>query len=134
METDCIICRQGGPLDVIGDLPTVWVTAPTKAPLPGYACVVSRRHVAEPFELDEPESTAFWAEAMSVAAALNILLRPLKMNYEIHGNTIPHLHLHLFPRFAGDPFEGRPIDGRSTAFERSPQDIERLRDAVARLA
>ena len=77
--------------------------------------------------------SAFWSESMSVAAALNELVRPLKMNYEIHGNTLPHLHLHLFPRFAGDPFEGRPIDGRSSAFERSIEDIERLRAAVARL-
>jgi diadenosine tetraphosphate (Ap4A) HIT family hydrolase len=134
METNCIICRQEGPLDVIGKLPTVWVTAPPKAPLPGYTCVVVRRHVAEPFELDEPELTAFWTESMSVAAALDELLQPSKMNYEIHGNTIPHLHLHLFPRFPGDPFEGRPIDGRSRAFERSPEDIERLRAAVARLS
>jgi diadenosine tetraphosphate (Ap4A) HIT family hydrolase len=52
------------------------------------------------------------------------------MNYEIHGNTIPHLHLHLFPRFAGDPFQGRPIDGRSTAVVRSPADIARLRAAI----
>jgi diadenosine tetraphosphate (Ap4A) HIT family hydrolase len=70
---------------------------------------------------------------MSVAAALNELVQPSKMNYEIHGNSIPHLHLHLFPRFAGDPFQGRPIDGTSTAFERSAEDIERLRVAIASL-
>lgn len=133
VAADCIVCRQGGPRDVIGELPTVWVTAPARAPLPAYACVVAKRHVVEPFELDEPEMTAFWAESMSVAAAVNELVRPVKMNYEIHGNTIPHLHLHLYPRFAGDPFDGRPIDGRSSAFERSIEDIERLRAAVARL-
>jgi len=54
------------------------------------------------------------------------------MNYEIHGNTIPHLHLHLFPRFAGDPFEGRPIDGRTIGFRRSQDEIARLTAAVAR--
>jgi diadenosine tetraphosphate (Ap4A) HIT family hydrolase len=32
------------------------------------------------------------------------------MNYEIHGNTIPHLHVHLFLRYKGDPFEGGPIN------------------------
>jgi diadenosine tetraphosphate (Ap4A) HIT family hydrolase len=75
----------------------------------------------------------FWAESMSVASALSELAQPSKMNYEIHGNTIPHLHLHLFPRFGGDPFQGRPIDGRSTAFHRSQEDIARLRAAVAHL-
>jgi diadenosine tetraphosphate (Ap4A) HIT family hydrolase len=36
----------------------------------------------------------------------------VKLNWEIHGNTIPHLHAHLFPRYVGDRFEGRPIDAR----------------------
>jgi diadenosine tetraphosphate (Ap4A) HIT family hydrolase len=71
VEADCIICRNGGPLDVIAELPTVWVTASSRAPLPGYVCVVSKRHVVEPFELDEPEHSASWAESMSVAAALS---------------------------------------------------------------
>jgi diadenosine tetraphosphate (Ap4A) HIT family hydrolase len=134
METSCIICQNGGPLDGIAELPTTWVTAPPGAPLPAHACVVAKRHVAEPFELDEPERSAFWTESMSVAAALSDLVQPSKMNYEIHGNTIPHLHLHLFPRFAGDPFQDRPIDGRSTAFERSREDIARLRAAVSCIA
>jgi diadenosine tetraphosphate (Ap4A) HIT family hydrolase len=95
MEDACIICRNGGPLDVIADRPTTWVTAPLSAPLPGYACVVSKRHVVEPFELDEPELSAFWAESMSVAAALSELLRPSKMNYEIHGNTIPPISIFI---------------------------------------
>jgi diadenosine tetraphosphate (Ap4A) HIT family hydrolase len=71
MESDCIICLNGGPLDVIAELPTTWISAPSRAASPGYVCVVSKRHVVEPFELDEPELSAFWAESMSVAAALN---------------------------------------------------------------
>ena len=134
MESDCVICRYGAPFDVIAELPTVWVTASSRAPLPGYVCVVSKLHVVEPFELDEPERSAFWAESMSIAAALSEAERPLKMNYEIHGNTIPHLHLHLFPRYAGDPFKGGPIDGRSTAVVRSADDIARLRAAFANIA
>ena len=71
---------------------------------------------------------------MSVAKALHEAVDPLKMNYEIHGNTIPHLHLHLYPRFRGDLHEGRAIDGRSTVFERSPDDIQRLRGIIEPLA
>jgi diadenosine tetraphosphate (Ap4A) HIT family hydrolase len=32
------------------------------------------------------------------------------MHYEIHGNTLPVLHMHLIPRRVDDPFVGRPID------------------------
>ncbi len=71
---------------------------------------------------------------MAVAAALSELVQPSKMNYEIHGNTVPHLHLHLYPRFDHDPFQGQPIDGKSTTFERSPQDIARLKAAMAAIA
>jgi diadenosine tetraphosphate (Ap4A) HIT family hydrolase len=133
VETDCAICREGAPRDVIGELSTVWISAPRRAALPGYVCVVAKRHVEEPFQLVGAEFTAFWSESMAVAAALYEFTRPLKMNYEIHGNTIPHLHLHLHPRFAGDPFQGQPIDGTTTAFTRTPQDIERLQAAIARL-
>lgn len=36
----------------------------------------------------------------------------VKINYEIHGNTIPHLHVHPYPRFCDDPFPGQPVDYR----------------------
>jgi diadenosine tetraphosphate (Ap4A) HIT family hydrolase len=36
----------------------------------------------------------------------------VKLIYEIHGNTIPHLHVHLFPRYKGDLLENGPINPR----------------------
>jgi diadenosine tetraphosphate (Ap4A) HIT family hydrolase len=127
----CPICTRGAPLDVIADLDATWVTAGIEAPLPGYSCVVSKQHVVEPFQLPASELTAFWKEAMLVARALCDLFEPTKMNYEIHGNTIPHLHMHLFPRFRGDPYVGGPIDPRVGSFTRSPDDLGRLREALA---
>ncbi|MDQ3689724.1 MAG: HIT domain-containing protein [Chloroflexota bacterium] len=95
--------------------------------------VVSRRHVIEPYELPADESAQFWADAMRAAVAVASVVRPVKVNYEIHGNTIPHLHLHIFPRFRGDPFERSPIDPHSvTPSRRSPGDIDALRRAISR--
>ncbi len=37
------------------------------------------------------------------------------MNYEIHGNSLPHFHMHFFPRYRSDRFEGQPIDPRKVA-------------------
>jgi diadenosine tetraphosphate (Ap4A) HIT family hydrolase len=108
------------------------VTAAPAACLPGYVCVMSRRHVEEPYDLDD--AGAWWAECMLVARALSAELRPRKMNYEIHGNTVPHLHLHLFPRTDDDPFVGRPIDGMANLVTRSPADLARLHDAISTAA
>jgi len=129
----CPICERGAPLDVIAELEASWVTAGEEAPLPGYACVVCKRHVVEPFDLPAAESAAFWREAMLVARALHGLLEPAKMNYQIHGNTIPHLHMHLFPRFAGDPYEGGPIDPCRHSFRRSRDELDQMRAAMATL-
>ena len=130
-STQCPICRSGHPLDVIAELDATWVTAQPAAVLPGYACVVAKRHVQEPFQLPDDEMVAFWRESMAVARALSSLLEPRKMNYEIHGNSIPHLHLHLYPRFPGDPFEGRPIDMDAPSFTRTKDELRRMAGAIA---
>lgn len=124
MSTTCPICARGAPLDVIAELEATWATAGPEAPLPGYVCVVAKRHVVEPFELPAPEMDAFWRETMLVARALSGVVRPAKMNYEIHGNTIPHLHMHLYPRFPGDPGIG------AASFTRSRDELARLRAAI----
>jgi hypothetical protein len=54
-----------------------------------------------------------------VAEPVAQTMRPRKMNYDIHGHTIPHLHMHLFPRFDGDPFEGGPSDAAHVKFSRT---------------
>jgi len=43
------------------------------------------------------------------AQALEAVFRPVKMNFEILGNAVPHLHCHIKPRHYGDPVPGRPI-------------------------
>ena len=126
----CVICRSGKPPDVIAETALCWVTSPMSAPLPGYVCVVSKRHVNEPYELPPAEQCLFWRDAMTAAQAVASVVHPVKMNYEIHGNTLPHLHLHLFPREPDDPYVGGPIDPRAAAFRRSELDLKRLRLAV----
>jgi len=123
-ERDCVICQQGA-ANVIGELDSVWITAPTTAALPGYVCVVAKRHVEEPFEFEPEDAALFWREAMAVAEGLHHRFGPRKMNYEIHGNTIRHLHLHLYPRYDDDPFDG-PIDGSSNGFRRERGELAAL--------
>jgi diadenosine tetraphosphate (Ap4A) HIT family hydrolase len=126
----CVICLSGEPLDVIAEFETCWATAGRSEALPGYVCVVARNHYNEPFDMPAAEQALFWQETMLVAAAVDSVVKPIKMNYEIHGNTLPHLHVHLFPRQLDDPFVGGPVDPRRASFVRSDEELQRLAVAV----
>jgi diadenosine tetraphosphate (Ap4A) HIT family hydrolase len=78
---------------------------------PGYVYVIWKgRHVAEPTELSEAELTAYWRELLTVARALAAHYAPAQINYEIYGNSVPHLHTHVQSRFLDDSGPGRPLD------------------------
>jgi diadenosine tetraphosphate (Ap4A) HIT family hydrolase len=34
---------------------------------------------------------------------------PCHMNYQLLGNLVPHLHVHLVPRYLDDPAPGKPL-------------------------
>lgn len=46
--------------------------------------------------------------------AFSCVTGAVKINYEIHGNSIPHLHMHFFPHYRGDQFEGGSINPKLT--------------------
>lgn len=79
----------------------------------GYCVYISREHVREPYHLSALAAAQFFAGLMHAARAVEKVFQPLKMNIEILGNTVPHLHAHLIPRYYGDPAPGRPIDPAS---------------------
>jgi diadenosine tetraphosphate (Ap4A) HIT family hydrolase len=129
----CIVCTSGHPYGIIGELGHTWVTTDREVAVFGYLCVISKTHSVEPFELPEPQRTAFWTESIAVANGLSRLLQPVKVNYEIHGNTLPHLHMHLLPRRADDAFVGRPIDLGEIHHRYSDTDLDRLRAMITSL-
>lgn len=76
----------------------------------GYTIVIWRgRHVAEPTELSDSEASDYWHEVLDVARALERHYRPMKVNIEMLGNTLPHLHTHLRPRYKDDPAPFGPL-------------------------
>ena len=64
----------------------------------------------ELFDLGDDALLGFMKEVQVAAKVLTEVTGAFKINYEIHGNTAPHLHLHLFPRYLDDPFAGVSID------------------------
>jgi diadenosine tetraphosphate (Ap4A) HIT family hydrolase len=76
----------------------------------GYSVVIWRgRHVAEPTELSEDEAAQYWLEVLAAGRRIEQRLQPVKLNYDILGNEVPHLHTHVVPRYADDPKPGWPF-------------------------
>ena len=129
----CPICRRQAPLDVVAELEASWVTMQELAPVPGYVCLVSRKHAVELHDLPEEVAAAFMRDAQRVSKAVSGATGAVKLNYEIHGNSLPHLHMHFFPRYRGDRFEGKPIDPKSvTAPVYAEGEFQRIREAFLR--
>ena len=97
---------------------------------PGYALVIARRHATELYHLPDAEATAFFQDMLRVARAIDRAFSPKKMNYELLGNTVAHLHWHLFPRYAGDPNPTRPI-WESAHDPKPPTEAESTRTVAA---
>jgi diadenosine tetraphosphate (Ap4A) HIT family hydrolase len=98
----------------------------------GYAISAWRgRHVAEPTELTADEASAYWLELLHVGRALETHLQPVKMNYDLLGNSVPHLHTHVLPRYADDPRPGWPFPFPEA--EPPPHPEEAFRSDVATL-
>jgi diadenosine tetraphosphate (Ap4A) HIT family hydrolase len=128
----CVICRDGGPKDVVAELEVSWVTMSEEtAGLPGGCALFFKRHVIELHNLTDDEGAAWMRDIQRLSRVLKKATGAVKMNYEVHGNTIPHLHMHFFPRYPGDPFEGKPIEPRiAVASIRGAPDHAKVRHRV----
>jgi len=104
----CPAGQPGQVLRKVRDLPaSIAILAPDQY-YKGYTMVVSKTHAVELYELPERQSTQYFQDMVAVARAIAAAFKPRKMNYEALGNTVGHLHWHLFPRYDSDPNPKRP--------------------------
>ena len=114
MDGTCPFCQKLAALDGSAD-DLVWQFPHSVAFLgswqyyQGYCVLVSKMHASELFELDEVTRRAFLDEMTILAEAIASCWNVHKMNYELLGNQVPHLHWHLFPRSMDDPNRLQPV-------------------------
>jgi diadenosine tetraphosphate (Ap4A) HIT family hydrolase len=101
--------HHGRDLRKIYDLPTAIAVLWYDQYYPGHTLVIAKTHATELYHLPESESTQYCKDMVRVAKALAMALHPRKMNYELLGNTGPHLHWRLIPRYDWDPMPQRPV-------------------------
>jgi diadenosine tetraphosphate (Ap4A) HIT family hydrolase len=76
----------------------------------GYTTLISKRHVCEIYEFTPAERVEFFADLARASHAITQAYDALKINLSILGNSTPHLHAHIIPRYYGDPSPDAPID------------------------
>ena len=133
----CPMCRrweEEKDLRII-ELPHSYVTLNRDQFFPGYTLLFTKNHVTELFHFDRDVRSALMEEVSLVAEALFSVYKPAKMNYELLGNMVPHIHWHIVPRFASEPLWPRPIwaeqhEERFLSPDEYRQKIEIIRSAL----
>jgi len=79
---------------------------------PGHSLVIPKRHVGSFFEATAEERSALLDLLDQAQTAAKVEFRPDGFNIGINdgaaaGQTVPHLHIHLIPRFQGDMSDPR---------------------------
>ena len=74
---------------------------------PGHTLVIPRRHTGSLFDLDDAERHALFALIDQAKQQIDAEFHPDGYNLGINdgsaaGQTVPHLHVHLIPRYLGD--------------------------------
>lgn len=131
-SSDCPFCRKLANLNQLPADELVWQFPHSVALLgpwqffPGYCILIARRHATELFHLGDDERRAFLDELTLLARAVADCFRPHKLNYELLGNQVPHLHWHVFPRTLDDPDTLRPVWLAINRAERDEAERHRL--------
>lgn len=79
---------------------------------PGHTLVIPKRHVGSFFDLGSDERSAMLELLDAAKVSLDRELAPDGYNIGINdgpsaGQTVPHVHVHLIPRYAGDSADPR---------------------------
>jgi len=74
---------------------------------PGHTLIIPRRHVGSFFEVTDDERAALMQLLAQARNDLEHEFQPAGYNIGINdgaaaGQTVPHLHIHLIPRYPGD--------------------------------
>ena len=133
---DCLYCRKDQRLHdlmiEITTLPASTVYLFKEQTHRGRCVVTYRAHVNELFELPDTELALFMRDVARVAKAIKTAFNPNKINYGAYSDKLPHLHMHLVPKYEGGanwgaPFEMMPANKKLLAEAEYPSLITTLK-------
>ncbi len=114
MNNDCFYCENGEKLNSlmlpICELAYSRVFLNRDQKHRGRCVVQFKEHKTEYFQLTPEENAGFFAELSKVAKAVWELYQPDKLNYATFGDGVPHVHVHLVPKYKDGLNWGEPFD------------------------
>ncbi|NJN98337.1 MAG: HIT domain-containing protein [Anaerolineales bacterium] len=105
--TDCPFCRPEGNRELITESATAYAMLDKYPVSSGHTLIIPKQHISDYFELPDRVKTACWLIADRVKILLSQRFQPNGFNIGINvgqaaGQTIPHAHIHVIPRYTGD--------------------------------
>jgi diadenosine tetraphosphate (Ap4A) HIT family hydrolase len=70
--------------------------------IPGFTRIILNKHIAEFSDLSLDEAIEITKAIYKIEKAMIKHLRPDKVNIASLGNYVPHLHIHIIPRYKND--------------------------------
>jgi len=72
--------------------------------IPGFVRVIVNKHIKEFSELSDEEAIKLTIFIKKLEKGILEVLNPDKINIVSLGNMVPHLHIHIIPRYVNDPW------------------------------
>jgi diadenosine tetraphosphate (Ap4A) HIT family hydrolase len=125
----CLVCarvaaiRGGANPTFIAATPHGYAVLGDRQYLRGYALLLWPDHVEHLHDLPPQARERFLSDMAVLGEAMWRALRPARLNYAIAGGLVPHLHAHVFPRWADEPSEYRdgPVGAYPTEIRDAPE-------------
>ena len=109
MSTGCIFCRK---VDLVHEGKLTYISLDRYPVSPGHALIVPKRHVPNYFDCTKHEITELWDSVNLAKQIIEKEHNPDSYNIGINvskvaGQSVPHTHIHLIPRYEGDVADPR---------------------------
>lgn len=106
-QNGCPFCYPTPDRELITESATAYTILDKYPVSKGHTLIIPKKHIAEYFDLPERVKTACWLMVDRVKWFTDKQFQPDGYNVGINigrvsGQTIPHVHIHLIPRYKGD--------------------------------
>ncbi len=108
--------------DFIAELNSCYVILGDQQFYRGYCVLFAKVHATELYLMPADAARELFEEMRLSAEAIAAIVKPWKMNYECLGNSEPHVHWHLLPRYESDELRHGPVWLRPEAERKVPLD------------